>query len=86
LAPSQCADFHGCILQRATVVAVLPPIPTRRFDYCAYFDPEGLAGYGPTEQDALQDLLSHFSHDPELFPYPLRTDTQPRAQFPQGVA
>jgi len=82
LAPSACAAAHACVLQSVTVDAVFPPIPSRRFDFVAYFDPEGLAGYGPTEQDALQDLLSHFPHEPGLFPYPLRSDDKPRAGLP----
>ena len=51
LAPSQCADFHGCILQPA------PLILTPMSDWRA-----------------------------EPYPYPLRVDQAPRAQFPQGVA
>ena len=41
------------------IVAVLPPIPLRRFDYVAYFadDPEGPQGHGASEEDALADLI-----------------------------
>lgn len=43
---------------------IYPPIPDRRFDWCAYFDGEeekGGYGYGRTEQEAIDDLLT--SHD-----------------------
>lgn len=47
---------------------VYPPIPLRRFDWCATFDndepdDEGniLAGYGKTETDALIDLLNNLA-------------------------
>lgn len=38
---------------------IFPPIPLRKFDWCAYFDGEedGLVGYGPTEVDAIDDLM-----------------------------
>lgn len=37
---------------------VRPPVPTRAFDYCAYFDgeEEGPVGWGRTIPDALEDL------------------------------
>ena len=36
---------------------VFPPIPMRWFDWCAHFDdPEGLVGWGATEQSAIDDL------------------------------
>lgn len=37
-----------------------PPIPDRRFDWCAYFDGEeenGNYGWGSTEADAVADFL-----------------------------
>ena len=37
---------------------IYPPIPDRRFDWCAYRDPEGRQGYGRTEAEAIADLLS----------------------------
>lgn len=40
---------------------VFPPIPTREFDWCAYFDGEeerGHYGYGDTKQAAINDLLN----------------------------
>ncbi|HSC56989.1 MAG TPA: hypothetical protein VLC51_07275 [Nitrospira sp.] len=38
---------------------IFPPIPDRKFDWCAYFDGEedGWVGYGPTEEDAIDDLM-----------------------------
>lgn len=38
---------------------VYPPIPVRKFDWCAYYDgtdPEGPAGWGHTEKEAILDL------------------------------
>ena len=36
---------------------VFPPIPDRRFDWCAYRDPEHhLKGWGRTEAEAIADL------------------------------
>jgi hypothetical protein len=44
---------------------VYPPIPLRQFDWCATFDDDEpnddgqmLAGYGKTEAEALEDLLT----------------------------
>lgn len=42
---------------------VYPPIPSRAFDWCAVddntYDGDGHSpiGYGPTEQDAIDDLI-----------------------------
>ena len=39
---------------------VYPPIPDRRFDWCAYRDgteERGHYGYGRTEQEAIDDLM-----------------------------
>lgn len=36
---------------------IFPPIQDRRFDWCAYFDPEHIYGYGRTEQEAIADLM-----------------------------
>lgn len=39
---------------------VFPPIPMRRFDWCAYIDGEeerGKYGYGETQQAALDELM-----------------------------
>ena len=36
---------------------VYPPIPDRRWDYCAYRNPESkLVGWGRTAQEALDDF------------------------------
>ncbi len=46
---------------------VYPPIPLRQFDWCATFDNDEpdddgnmLAGYGKTEAEALEDLLTTY--------------------------
>lgn len=50
---------------------ICPPIPTRNFDWCAVLDTyeanfiggendeweQGPSGYGPTEQEAISDLM-----------------------------
>jgi len=39
---------------------ICPPIPTRIFDWCAYWDgreESGQYGWGKTEADAIADLL-----------------------------
>ena len=36
---------------------IYPPIPIRKFDWVAYRDPEGLSGYGETEDEAILELL-----------------------------
>ncbi len=36
---------------------ITPPVPSRRFDWVAYFDDnESLVGFGSTEQEAIEDL------------------------------
>lgn len=47
---------------------IYPPIPDRRFDWCAYdddtFDGPGCkVGYGETEQAAVADLLEQQEED-----------------------
>ena len=47
---------------------VYPPIPTRRFDWCAYFDgheEHGPYGWGPTERSATAELLQTQGLSPE---------------------
>jgi hypothetical protein len=42
---------------------VLPPIPTRNFDWCAYWDgweEEGNYGWGETEELAIHDLKTNY--------------------------
>lgn len=39
---------------------IFPPIPDRRFDWCAFFEgceEDGNYGYGSTKQEAIDDLL-----------------------------
>jgi hypothetical protein len=46
-------------MSRVIVSAVFPPIPDRRFDWCAYWDgeeEEGHYGWGTTPEEALADL------------------------------
>ena len=40
---------------------VYPPIPDRRFDWCAHYDgdEEGPTGWGRTEEEAIEDLASN---------------------------
>ena len=51
---------------------IFPPIPDRRFDWCAYFDGDEpndngsmMQGFGPTEQEAIDDLLRLLQEDAE---------------------
>jgi len=44
---------------RVVTSNIFPPIPTRKFDWCAYREGEeelGNYGYGKTEQEAIQNL------------------------------
>ena len=44
---------------------IYPPIPIRKFDWCAYFDGEeedGNYGYGETEQEAIRDFMDIALH------------------------
>jgi hypothetical protein len=42
---------------------IFPPIPTRSFDWTAYYDgfeeAGGLVGYGRTKQEAIDDLVEN---------------------------
>jgi hypothetical protein len=45
------------------ITYILPPIPDRSHDWCAYFDgqeEEGPYGYGPTAYEALDSLFQYF--------------------------
>lgn len=43
---------------------IYPPIPDRRFDWCAHYDdPEGPTGYGPTEAEAIADLVENYERE-----------------------
>lgn len=44
-----------------------PPIPTREWDWLAYFDgrEEGPQGWGRTEQEAIDDLIENFPDEIE---------------------
>jgi hypothetical protein len=45
--------------KKMIVTQILPPIPIRDFDWCAYWDGEeegGHYGYGKTKEEAVEDL------------------------------
>jgi hypothetical protein len=45
---------------KIVVEAVFPPIPTRNYDFAAYFDgreESGIIGRGPTEDEAVRNLI-----------------------------
>lgn len=47
---------------------ICPPIPTRQFDWCAYFDGDeetGRCGHGPTEVEAVADLIENYAEERE---------------------
>lgn len=44
-------------------VYTCPPIGDRRWDWCAYRDPEGDTGRGATEAEAIADLLDKEAED-----------------------
>lgn len=54
--------FHHEVMAQLEIetAAVFPPIAMRDFDWQAYrrgAEPGDLVGYGPTEQDAINDLI-----------------------------
>lgn len=45
---------------------VCPPIPDRRYDWCAYYEGEeeaGNYGYGATEAEAIADFIENCAED-----------------------
>lgn len=43
-----------------------PPIPDRRFDWCAHFDGDeesGVYGYGATEAEAIADFVENYASE-----------------------
>jgi hypothetical protein len=45
-----------------------PPIPDRRFDWCAYFDgteEDGNYGWGSTEAEAIDDFIENYAEEYE---------------------
>lgn len=47
---------------------VYPPIPDRRFDYCAWYsdqDEGGPMGWGPTREEAIADLKDSYPREVE---------------------
>lgn len=54
----EIAQQHAQGGSRLVTSFVFPPIPMRKFDWCAHYDdPEGLCGWGETEQEAIADLI-----------------------------
>jgi hypothetical protein len=51
-------------MRKIVTSCVCPPIPTRSYDWSAWFDDEGEEagryGYGATEAEATQDLLDNY--------------------------
>ncbi len=48
-----------------------PPIPTKQYDWCAFYDGEeeaGNYGYGETEEEAISDFIENYAdgHDARL--------------------
>lgn len=53
-------------MARIVTIHVYPPIAMRTFDWMAHYagDEEGGSrGFGPTEDEAVQDLVENFPHD-----------------------
>ena len=57
--------------RKIKTVCVYPPIPDRRFDWCAFYDGEeeaGNYGQGATEAEAVADFIENYAegHDERL--------------------
>lgn len=51
--------------QRIVTEHVYPPIPIRQFDWVAHYDdPEGVTGWGRTEEAAVLDLIENTDGGP----------------------
>jgi hypothetical protein len=51
---------------RIVTRCICPPIPDRRFGWCAFYEGEeeaGGYGYGPTEEDAIADFRENYQQD-----------------------
>ena len=49
-------------------VCIYPPIPDRRFDWCAFYDGDeesGRIGYGATEAEAIEDFVTNYVDEEE---------------------
>ena len=63
------ANAHVCGYRIIITTHVYPPIPDRRFDWCATFsdyDEGSPVGYGATEQAAIDDLHENAEADAEF--------------------
>lgn len=52
--------------RKITTHHIVPPIPTRNYDWCAFYDGEeeaGNYGYGPTEAEAIRDFIENCKED-----------------------
>ena len=50
-------------------ICIYPPIPDRRFDWCAFYEGEeeaGNYGYGRTEAEAIADFIENCAEEPEV--------------------
>ena len=64
---------------------IYPPIPVRHMDWCAWFEGEeeaGGYGYGPTEADAIADLLDNADE----YPNALASEVDPHGLFERAYA
>jgi len=64
---------------------IYPPIPVRHMDWCAWFEGEeeaGEYGYGPTEADAIADLLDNADE----YPTALASEVDPHGLFERAYA
>lgn len=56
-------------MRQIKTVCVYPPIPDRRFDWCAFYDGDeesGNYGYGATEAEAIRDFIENYADEPEV--------------------
>jgi hypothetical protein len=54
--------------RKLKTVCVYPPIPDRRWDWCAYYDGDeesGNIGYGTTEAEAVADFIENYAEEYE---------------------
>ena len=53
-------------MRKIVTINQYPPIPDRRFDWCAFYDGEeeaGGYGYGATEAEAIADFRENYQAD-----------------------
>jgi len=59
------------MMRKIVTHAIFPPIPTTKYDWCAFYDGEeedGGYGYGSTEAEAIADFIENWAqfHDERL--------------------